>query len=151
LATRPLRAGAPLVRVPRAALLTAAEARRCASCGAVADAADASGSPLSEWQLLCLALLHQRALRDASAWAPYLAVLPPQPRSGDSGGGDATSDDLSAFLHPLLWPTAFAERVLAGSPMLVRFILLYARVCVARARALTRQHTPNRRSCARAS
>jgi hypothetical protein len=109
------------VRVPRAALLTPAEARRCSSCGAVADAADALGAPLSDWQLLCLALLHQRALHAASAWAPYLAVLPPQPRSGESGGGDA--DDPASFLHPLLWPTPFAEHVLAGSPMLVRAAL----------------------------
>jgi hypothetical protein len=110
-----------LVRVPRGALLTAAEARRCAACAAAAAAAAA---PLSEWQLLCLALLHQRNLGAASAWAPYLAVLPPQPR--DEG-------DAAAFAHPLLWPDAFAAQALAGSPMLVRYAARQLQRC-----ALTR-------------
>ena len=97
-------AGDPLVRVPREALLTPATART--SCAAVVAAA-----PLGDWQLLTLSLLHERSLGDASAWAPYLAVLPPQPR------GD---DDASAYLHPLLWPAGYAEQVLAGSPMLAK-------------------------------
>ena len=92
-------AGEPLVCVPYEALLTPVAARRCAACAAVAAAA-----PLSDWQTLTLALLHERSLGDASAWAPYLAVLPPQPR--DEG-------DASAFLHPLLWPPGFAARACA--------------------------------------
>jgi len=102
LATRPVRAGEPLVRVPHDALFTPAAARRCVSCAAVAAAA-----PLMDWQLLVLALLHERSLGEASAWAPYLAVLPPQ-------------DDGDAFWHPLLWPVEFATRTLAGSPMLTK-------------------------------
>lgn len=106
LAARPVRAGAPLVRVPCEALLTPAVARRCAACAAVAACA-----PLGDWQMLTLALLHERSLGAASAWAPYLAVLPPQPRD---------DDDASAFLHPLLWPSDFAAQALAGSPMLAK-------------------------------
>ena len=102
LATRPVRAGQPLVRVPHDALFTPTVARRCAAVAAVAAAA-----PLMDWQLLVLALLHERSLGEASAWAPYLAMLPAR-----------KSDD--AFWHPLLWPAEFATQTLAGSPMLAK-------------------------------
>ena len=106
LATRPVSAGDPLVCVPHEALFTPAAARRCAACAAVAAAA-----PLSDWQVLSLALLHERSLGGASSWAPYVAVLPPQPQD---------DEDASAFLHPLLWPPGFTAQVLAGSPMLAK-------------------------------
>ncbi len=103
-ATRTIAAGDALVCVPREALLTPRRARECAACGAAA-------AQLSDWQALALKLLHERALGGASAWAPYVAVLPPQP---------CDADDAASYDHPLLWPPGLAEELLAGSLMLVR-------------------------------
>ena len=61
--TRRIEAGARVLAIPRSRMLTASDARsRASPIGAAASA-------LTEWRALMLALLHERRLGDASAFA----------------------------------------------------------------------------------
>ena len=86
--TRRIEAGARVLAIPRSRMLTASDARsRASPIGAAASA-------LTERRALMLALLHERRLGDASAFAPWLALLPDQremelPPPADVGPRDA--------------------------------------------------------------
>jgi len=93
-AVSPIPAGAALLRVPEALLLTR---QRC-----VADAPEplrAALDALPEWSCLAAFLSTQRALGNASDWAPYLAALP------DAPGG------------LLSWPPAAVPALLRGTSL----------------------------------
>ena len=89
--TRRIEAGARVLAIPRSRMLTASDARsRASPIGAAASA-------LTEWRALMLALLHERRLGDASAFAPWLALLP-----------DQCEMELH---HPLMWDRETRRRV----------------------------------------
>ena len=98
--TRRIEAGARVLAIPRSRMLTASDARsRASPIGAAASA-------LTEWRALMLALLHERRLGDASAFAPWLALLPDQREM--------------ELHHPLMWDRETRRRRLQGSPTLRR-------------------------------
>lgn len=103
-------ARAPQVRIPREAIILPNDVRDAPVLSAAASWAEEHQPPdgLSDWQLLCLWLIWHEHLGPESAWAPYLAVVPQQAQMA------------AALSHPLIWPEAVAESLLAGSSLLVR-------------------------------
>lgn len=99
-ATRDIRAGDILVRVPRSRMLTAEDARACPTVGPACVALD-------EFRAIALKLLLERAAGAESRWAPWLATLPDR--------------DDPRPTHPLLWDRERRRAALApGSPTLRR-------------------------------
>ena len=69
-ATQRVRAGEPLLRVPRSLVLTAGDAAEQSSLAAAIQQED-----LPSWSALALFLVEARVGRDTE-WGPYAAVLP---------------------------------------------------------------------------
>ena len=103
IATRAIKKGDVLVRVPRSKMLTALDARSCPSIGNAAKL-------LSDERALVLKLLHEKFCFDDeknksnSQFVPWLATLPSFAQLEET--------------HPLLWQRERRRAVLKGSPTL---------------------------------
>ena len=88
-ATRAIKQGEDIIRIPRAAILDESAADASAVGSLWRDAA----SPLPGYAKLGLAVLHELRLGDSSAYAPYLRLLPTAAQFAEDGGPAAMWSD----------------------------------------------------------
>eukprot|EP00466_Bigelowiella_natans_P003086 jgi/Bigna1/70793/fgenesh1_pg.13_\ len=126
-ATRAIRRGEVIVRIPARALMTADTARTDPVLGPIVVNGEGGGA-MTDGQCLLLALLYHSYLGTRSPWHDYIAILPQpppwqglsHPPSDATAGASSCSPSLSStpsFEHPLLLGREAREQLLGSTPL----------------------------------